>query len=37
LQQKEAMVVQYYKDAFNIDFYALRDAAEKNTTNVVNN
>lgn len=37
LQQKEAMVVQYYKDAFNIDFYALRDEAEKNTTIVVNN
>jgi substrate import-associated zinc metallohydrolase lipoprotein len=37
LQQKEAMVVQYYKDAFNIDFYGLRDAAEKNTTSVVNN
>lgn len=36
-QQKEAMVVQYYKDAFNIDFYALRDEAEKNTTIVVNN
>ncbi|KAF2513791.1 zinc-binding metallopeptidase [Flavobacterium foetidum] len=37
LQMKEAMVVKYYKDAFNIDFYALRDAAEKNTTNVINN
>jgi len=37
LQQKEAMVVQYYKDAFNIDFYALRDKAEQNTTNVINN
>jgi len=37
LKQKEALVVQYYKDAFNIDFYALRDQAEKNTNNVVNN
>lgn len=37
LQQKEAIVVQYYKDAFNIDFYALRDAAERNTTKVINN
>ncbi|MCD0465346.1 putative zinc-binding metallopeptidase [Flavobacterium sp. ENC] len=36
LKQKEAIVVQYYKDAFNIDFYALRDAAERNTTAVVN-
>jgi substrate import-associated zinc metallohydrolase lipoprotein len=37
LKQKEAIVVQYYRDAFNIDFYALRDAAERNTTSVVNN
>lgn len=37
LKQKEAIVVQYYKDAFNMDFYALRDAAEINTNNVVNN
>lgn len=37
LLQKEALVVKYYKDAFNIDFYALRDAAEINTNNVVNN
>ncbi|MBF4491079.1 putative zinc-binding metallopeptidase [Flavobacterium sp. JLP] len=37
LKQKEAMVVKYYKDAFNIDFYALRDEAEKNTNNVINN
>lgn len=35
LQQKEAMVVQYYKEAFNIDFYALRDAAEQNTNAVI--
>ena len=37
LKQKEAMVVKYYEDAFNIDFYALRDAAERNTTIVVTN
>ncbi|MFW0735788.1 zinc-binding metallopeptidase [Flavobacterium sp. T12S277] len=37
IKQKEAMVVQYYKDAFNMDFYALRDAAQVNTTNVINN
>jgi substrate import-associated zinc metallohydrolase lipoprotein len=37
LKRKEAIVVQYYKDAFGIDFYALRDAAQRNTTNVVNN
>ncbi|GGF15628.1 zinc-binding metallopeptidase [Flavobacterium limi] len=37
LKQKEAIVVQYYKDAFNIDFYALRDAAEINTNKVINN
>ncbi|MDW8848709.1 putative zinc-binding metallopeptidase [Flavobacterium sp. MMLR14_040] len=37
LKKKEAIVVQYYKDAFNIDFYALRDEAQKNTTDVVNN
>ncbi|MDR7210349.1 substrate import-associated zinc metallohydrolase lipoprotein [Flavobacterium piscis] len=37
LKQKEALVVQYYRDAFNIDFYALRDEAQKNTTAVLNN
>lgn len=37
LKQKEALVVQYYRDAFNIDFYALRDEAQKNTTEVLNN
>lgn len=37
LQRKEAIVVQYYRDAFGIDFYALRDAAQRNTTNVINN
>jgi len=37
LKKKEALVVQYYRDAFNIDFYALRDEAQKNTTYVLNN
>jgi substrate import-associated zinc metallohydrolase lipoprotein len=37
IQKKEALVVQYYRDAFNIDFYALRDEAQKNTTDVINN
>lgn len=37
LRKKEAIVVQYYKDAYNINFYALRDEAQKNTTEVVNN
>lgn len=36
LQQKEALVVQYYRDAFNIDFYALRDEAQKNTEALIN-
>jgi substrate import-associated zinc metallohydrolase lipoprotein len=33
---KEALVVKYFKDAFDIDFYALRDEAEKNTNAVIN-
>jgi len=37
LKAKEALVVKYYKDAFNIDFYALRDEAQKNTDFVLNN
>jgi substrate import-associated zinc metallohydrolase lipoprotein len=37
IQKKEAIVVQYFRDAFNMDFYALRDEAEKNTTDVINN
>lgn len=37
IKKKEAIVVQYYRDAFNIDFYALRDEAQKNTTAVLNN
>ena len=36
IKKKEAIVVQYYKDAFNIDFYALRDEAQKNTDAVIN-
>lgn len=32
IQKKEAIVVQYYKDAFDIDFYALRDEAQKTQT-----
>lgn len=37
IKAKEALVVKYYKDSFNIDFYALRDEAQKNTDVVVNN
>ncbi|MCV9928616.1 putative zinc-binding metallopeptidase [Flavobacterium sp. LS1R49] len=37
IQKKEAIVVQYYRDAFNVDFYALRDEAQKNTDAVINN
>jgi len=36
LKAKEAIVVKYFKEAFNMDFYALRDEAEKNTTSVIN-
>jgi substrate import-associated zinc metallohydrolase lipoprotein len=36
IKAKEAVVVKYFKDAFNIDFYKLRDAAEKNTFAVIN-
>lgn len=35
IKEKEAIVVKYFKDAYNIDFYELRDAAEKNTDAVV--
>ncbi|MBW1658544.1 substrate import-associated zinc metallohydrolase lipoprotein [Flavobacterium quisquiliarum] len=37
LKAKEALVVKYFKESYNMDFYALRDEAEKNTTAVVNN
>lgn len=36
IKAKEAIVVKYYKDAFGIDLYLLRDEAEKNTTAVIN-
>lgn len=36
LVAKEAIVVKYFKDAFDMDFYALRDEAEKNTNAVIN-
>lgn len=35
IKAKEALVVKYYKDSFNIDFYALRDQAQKNTDDVI--
>jgi substrate import-associated zinc metallohydrolase lipoprotein len=35
IKAKEVLVVKYFKEAFNIDFYELRDAAERNTTKVV--
>ncbi|BFM44976.1 hypothetical protein CFS9_36170 [Flavobacterium sp. CFS9] len=37
IKAKEAIVVNYYKSAFNIDFYALRDEAQKNTDAIINN
>ena len=37
LKAKEALVVKYFKDAFDMDFYALRDEAEKNTNAVITN
>lgn len=37
IKAKEALVVKYYREAFNIDFYTLRDEAQKNTDAVVNN
>nr|WP_315256787.1 substrate import-associated zinc metallohydrolase lipoprotein [uncultured Flavobacterium sp.] len=36
LKAKEALVVKYFKDAFDMDFYALRDEAEKNTNAIIN-
>lgn len=36
IRAKEAVVVKYFKDSFNMDFYKLRDEAEKNTTAVIN-
>lgn len=37
IRAKEAQVVKYYREAFNIDFYRLRDVAQQNTLNVINN
>lgn len=34
--KKVAIVVDYYKEQFNIDFWELRDAAERNTNDVIN-
>jgi substrate import-associated zinc metallohydrolase lipoprotein len=36
IKAKEAVIVKYFKDAYNIDFYKLRDQAEKNTLAVIN-
>ncbi|UUF12520.1 MULTISPECIES: putative zinc-binding metallopeptidase [Flavobacterium] len=36
IRAKEAIVVKYFKREFNVDFYALRNEAEKNTTAVLN-
>ncbi|SEA75999.1 substrate import-associated zinc metallohydrolase lipoprotein [Flavobacterium gillisiae] len=36
IKAKEAVVVKYFKDNFGIDFYKLRDEAEKNTNAVIN-
>jgi substrate import-associated zinc metallohydrolase lipoprotein len=35
IRTKEALVVKYFKEAFNMDFYKLRDEAEKNTADVI--
>ncbi|MBW4360893.1 zinc-binding metallopeptidase [Flavobacterium taihuense] len=35
IRAKEALVVKYFKEAFNIDFYKLRAEAEKNTADVI--
>lgn len=34
--RKVAIVVDYYKEQFDIDFWELRDAAERNTNDVIN-
>lgn len=36
LRAKEAIVVKYYKDTFNIDFYALQAAVEQNRQYILN-
>jgi substrate import-associated zinc metallohydrolase lipoprotein len=35
IKAKEALVVKYFKEAYNMDFYRLRDVTETNTTAVV--
>lgn len=35
IKNKEALVVKYFKEAFDINFYELRDAAERNTDTIV--
>jgi hypothetical protein len=37
IRLKESSDSQYYKDAFGIDFYKLRDEAEKNTAAINGN
>ncbi|WP_406844430.1 substrate import-associated zinc metallohydrolase lipoprotein [Flavobacterium soyae] len=36
IRAKEAVVVKYFEKEFGVDFYALRDEAQKNTTAVLN-
>jgi substrate import-associated zinc metallohydrolase lipoprotein len=36
LRAKEAQVVKYFKEAFDMDFYALREQAEINTNAIIN-
>ncbi|MNT99888.1 hypothetical protein D3C72_2428590 [compost metagenome] len=36
LRAKEALVVKYFKEAFDMDFYALREQAEINTDAILN-
>jgi substrate import-associated zinc metallohydrolase lipoprotein len=35
IRAKEALVIKYFKEAFNMDFYKLRAEAEKNTADVI--
>lgn len=37
VQKKVDIVVEYYRDAFDIDFFELRDIAERNTNDVIGN
>lgn len=37
IRKKEALVVRYFKEVFDIDFYKLRDETEKNTNAVIAN